>query len=86
MKQTVQVQRIESKTMVLDVVQPLTKETLTAVVNGHAQGITSPTAETQVSHSVGAWRVLRASPECECRQPPAKAASTPVKSNSKKGK
>lgn len=74
MKQTVQIQRVETRTLVLDVVQALTRETLTAVVNGHAQGIASPTAESQVASSVGAWKVGKVSPECEWQQPPALAA------------
>jgi hypothetical protein len=80
MKQTVSLQRVESKTMVLEVVQPLTKETLGAVANGQAAGIGSPGAEAQISSSVSAWRVLRASPECEC------SASNKSKASKRKGK
>lgn len=79
MKQTVQLQRVETRGLVLDVIQPLTKETLTAIANGHAQGIGVPTSEAQISHSVGAWRVLRVEPSCECAGPIAK-------SSKKKGK
>ncbi len=72
MKQTVQLQRVETRTVVLEVLQPLTAESLRLVANGLAQGIGSPGQETQISHSTGTWKVLKATPGCECQQAVAK--------------
>lgn len=72
MLQTLTLKRLETKTIVLDVVQPLSKATLGLIVNGQAQGIGTPGPQTQISHAVGGWEVVRVAPECECAEPVAK--------------
>lgn len=66
MQQTIKLRRVETRTLVLDVIQPLTRETLALVANGQAQGIGTPGPQAQISHNIGAWEVTSASPGCEC--------------------
>lgn len=74
MQQTLTLRRVETRTLVLDVLQPLTKATLALVANGQAQGIGTPGPQAQIAHNVGAWEVLKATPSCECEgEVPAKA-------------
>lgn len=79
MLQTVSIRRVETRQVLIDVCQPLTKETLTALVNGQLTGIASPGPASQVSSSLGAWVVTSAKPECEC-------TSAPTKKSNRKGK
>lgn len=72
MLQTVKLRRISTKTLVLDVVQPLSKVTLGLVANGQAQGIGAPGPQAEIASHSGAWEVVSAMPACECTLEPLK--------------
>lgn len=64
MKQTIQIKRVETRTLQLEVAQPLSSETLTAMVNGQMMG--SPDLGGQIQHELTPWVLQRVSPSCEC--------------------
>lgn len=66
MLQTVKLRRVSTKTIVLDVVQPLSKATLALIANGQAQGIGAPGPSSEIASNTGAWEVANATPSCEC--------------------
>lgn len=66
MQQTVKLRRTITRTLVLEVVQPLSKATLALIANGQASGIAAPPPAHDIAHAEGAWEVTSASPSCEC--------------------
>lgn len=73
MQQTIKLRRVSTKTIVLDVVQPLSKVTLALVANGQAQGIGAPGPSQEIASNTGAWEVVGVTPTCECTLEPLKA-------------
>lgn len=66
MLQTIKLRRTFTRTIVLDVIQPLSKATLAEIANGQAKGLAAPGEAQSIAHSEGPWEVLSASPSCEC--------------------
>lgn len=72
MKQTIQIRRVETRTIQLEVAQALSSETLHAMVNGQAIG--SPDLGGQIQHELTPWALTRISPTCECAAPQTRSA------------
>ena len=72
MRQTIQIRRVETRTLQLEVAQPLTRQTLLEMVNGQLVGM--PELGAQVQHELTQWSLSRVTPECECATPKARKA------------
>jgi hypothetical protein len=69
MKQIIRVQRVEHRVIELDTLQPLSKDTLTQLVNDRLTGLGAPALGLTVNHQIMDWAVTRIEPSCECTQP-----------------
>lgn len=75
-KQAITVRRTETISLQLDTIQPLTKQTLTALWNeSQQQGRNSPPLGEITNHQLSDWSIIKINPECECLQPTAKSSS-----------
>lgn len=64
MRQTIQIKRVETRTLQLEVAQALTRATLLEMVNGQLVGM--PELGAQVQHELTQWTLAKVTPECEC--------------------
>jgi hypothetical protein len=71
MRQTFTVRRTETVKVEVEVVQPLTKATLTQLAN-EARPVGAPALGKVLMHEVTAFAVLKAEPSCECSAPKAR--------------
>lgn len=73
MKQIIQIKRIETRTIELEVPQPLTIETLQRLTNERLRLLGAPEFGQTTAHRLTEWTVAKATPEAEL----AKARRTP---------
>ncbi len=65
MKQVVRYSRVETFEVELEVIQPLTKATLSVLVN-QTSSLGLPAGSKALEHRISEFKIVRASPECEC--------------------
>lgn len=66
MKQTIHLKRVETRTLILDVPQPLTRQTLTDLANQSLSGVGHPAFGATTAHQLTDWSIVHLEPKCEC--------------------